>query len=339
MREAKFYKKLANQTAACELCSHYCHIKNNMAGICGVRKNLNGILHSLVYGYPVAMNVDPVEKKPLFHFLPGSTAFSLGTLGCNFQCANCQNWDISQASEIRANRQSLEQLIKPEKIVELALKSHCQSIAYTYNEPTVFAEYALDIMKLAKRKKIKNIWVSNGYMSQPCLKAIIPCLDAANIDLKSMDEKFYQNNCGARLQPVLKNLIEIKKAGVHLEITTLVIPGLSDDPAMLKNIAEFIAKELGPLVPWHVSRFSPEISWKLKQSSTTPEEKILQAVEIGKNAGLRYVYAGNIHNTDKENTYCPKCGQLAIKRHAYYITRYDINGQCLKCGNNLDIVA
>lgn len=355
MHEAKFYKKLADQTVACELCNHFCHIKNNAVGICSVRKNLDGQLYSLVYGYPAAMNIDPIEKKPLFHFLPGSSAFSLGALGCNFRCDNCQNWEISQAKNLTTLSPPLSgreiqnspapllkagnAIVEPQKIVEQALDFGCQSIAYTYNEPTVFTEYALDIMKLAKQNNLKNIWVSNGYMSEQCLEAISPYLDGANIDLKSMAEKFYRKTCGAKLKQVLKNLIEIKKAGVHLEITTLVIPKLSDDPSMLKKTAEFMVKELGAEVPWHISKFSPEISWKLKNTPATSERTIFDAYEIGKTAGLKYVYVGNVHKTDKENTYCPNCGQLAIKRLGYNITRYDNNGKCPKCGRSLNIIA
>lgn len=368
MREAQFYKKLDNQTVACELCCHFCNIKNQAVGICGVRKNINGILYSLVYGQPAAMNIDPVEKKPLFHFQPGSKTFSLGTLGCNFKCANCQNWEISQATPpddspriviptareesldrgnnkykgfltpLRSARNDKKEIIEPKKIVEQALESGCQSIAYTYNEPTVFAEYALDIMKLAKQKKIKNIWVSNGYMSPVCLEALVPYLDAANIDLKSMAEEFYQKICRAKLKPVLDNLINLKKAKVHLEITTLVIPGLSAGQLMLKQLAEFIVHDLGADTPWHVSKFSPEISWKLKTTPATTEKTILKAWETGKKAGLKYVYIGNIYNTDKENTYCPKCGELAIKRLGYNIARYDKNGYCAKCKTNLIII-
>ncbi|MDD4901285.1 MAG: AmmeMemoRadiSam system radical SAM enzyme [Patescibacteria group bacterium] len=332
MREAQFYKKSANNAVACELCSHYCRIKSGATGICGARQNIDGRLYSLVYSKPAAMNVDPMEKKPLFHFLPGSKTFSLGTLGCNFKCANCQNWEISQAFVETRHGASLRRPVSPRQIVAQAVASGCQSIAYTYNEPTIFTEYALDIMKLAKKNNLKNVWVSNGYMGEQCLKAILPYLDAANIDLKSFDEKFYLKNCGAKLAPILKNLISLKQAGVHLEITTLIIPGLSDDPAMLKKLAEFIVRELGSDTPWHVSRFWPEISWKLHAAKATPEQTVLQAHAIGKNAGLKYVYAGNLYNTDKENTYCPKCGELAIHRLGYDITRYDKDGHCAKCG-------
>jgi len=361
MQEAQFYKKSANQAVACELCCHYCRIKNQAVGICGVRKNVNGKLYSLVYGQPAAINIDPIEKKPLFHFQPGSFTFSFGTLGCNFKCANCQNWEISQAANTipltlpaRASQWQANPFIKRDEkikspyppllkgvnsIVEQALESGCASIAYTYNEPTVFAEYALDIMKIAKKNNLKNVWVSNGYMSESCLEAIVPYLNAINVDVKSMDEKFYRETCGAKLKPVLNNLINLKKANVHLEITTLVVPKLSDDPAMLKELASFIVQELGSDTPWHISKFSPDISWKLRDAPATLEKTIFQAHEIGKKAGLKYVYVGNVYNSDKENTYCPNCGQLAIKRLGYNTTRYDNNGNCQECGQNLDLVA
>ncbi|MDP2736794.1 MAG: AmmeMemoRadiSam system radical SAM enzyme [bacterium] len=336
MQEAKFYKKLDGQIVACELCHQACLIKNNSVGTCRVRKNIDGKLFSLVYGYPVALNIDPIEKKPLFHFQPGSLSYSLGTLGCNFKCLNCQNWDISQDLNIEQKTADTN-LIEPEKIISDALANECLSISYTYNEPTVFTEYALEIMKLARQQNLKNIWVTNGYMSDQCLKTIIPYLDAINVDLKSFDEKFYQKNCGAKLQPVLENLKTIKKSGVHLEITSLVIPGLSDDYEMLKSLAEFITFELGPDVPWHISKFSPAISWKLKKTSSTSEEAIFEACDIGKNTGLKYIYAGNIPGDQRENTYCPACGELAIRRFGYEIARLDHHGRCASCDKNLDI--
>ena len=337
MLKAKFYKKLNDSKIQCQLCNHFCLINESQTGICRVRKNEKGKLYSLVYGYPVALNIDPIEKKPLFHFQPGSLSYSLGTLGCNFSCANCQNWDISQATDIEAKTKYLD-FIKPEKIVKNALATSCSSIAYTYNEPTIWTEYALDIMKLARKNKLKNVWVSNGYMSPDCLKAILPYLDAANIDLKSMDEDFYLENCGAKLGPVLDNLKRLKKEKIHTEITTLIIPSLSDEPKMLKKIAEFIASELGPEIPWHISKFSSEISWKLKNLPETEDEIIYKAYEIGKKAGLKHIYAGNMPGDDKENTYCPACGQLAIKRIGYQIERLDKNGRCAKCGENLNTV-
>lgn len=328
MKEANFYKKIKDNIVQCHLCNQFCAIKNGEVGFCHARKNIDGKLYSLVYGYPVALNIDPVEKKPLFHFLPASSTYSLGTFGCNFRCGNCQNWDISQMEEIELQIKKLK-YFEPEKIVEEAIKTDCQSI---------FAEYAVDIMKLARIKGLKNIWVSNGFMSNDCLEAIIPYLDAVNLDIKSFEGEFYAKNCEARLEPVLNNAKFFRKAGIHLEITTLLIPRLNDNEKILKNLADFIYKELGSDTPWHLSKFFPEISWKLKDLSPTLDKSINQAYNIGKKAGLNYVYVGNIHGDMRENTICPKCGELAIERIGYRIKRLDKNGKCAKCGADLKII-
>jgi len=337
MYEAKFYKKINDKILQCRLCHHFCAIKNGGVGNCSARANKGGKLYSLVYGYPVAVNLDPIEKKPLFHFMPGTETYSLGTLGCNFHCKNCQNWDISQEKNILEKEKNME-YIPPEKIVEEALGNDCESVSYTYNEPTVWAEYALDIMKLARENNLKNIWVSNGFMSNECLEAIIPYLDAINIDIKSFDDEFYKENIGARLGPVLENCKKIKQHNIHLEITTLVIPTLSDDVGMLKKIADFIVSEMDSDTPWHISRFSPEISWKLRKLPETTEDIIYAAYEIGKEAGLKYVYTGNLPGDQKENTYCPKCGELAVRRIGYEVERFDNRGRCMRCDKSLDII-
>lgn len=337
MQEAKFYLIKNSNTITCQLCHHNCQILKNKTGICRVRTNQNNKLYSLVYGFPVALNVDPVEKKPLYHFMPGTFSYSLGTYGCNFSCANCQNWQISQAQKLDNLTKNLI-YIPPEKIIDEALGNDCKSISYTYNEPTIFAEYALDIMKLAQKNKLKNIWVSNGYMSETCLDAIFPYLDAINVDLKSMEEKFYLTNCGAKLAPVLRNLIRLKQEQIHLEITTLIIPTLSDDLEMLNQIADFIVADLGDDTPWHISKFSPEISWKQRNLSPTDDDIIYEAFEIGKKAGLKYIYVGNMPGDENENTYCPKCKELVVRRFGYNIERFDSNGRCPNCDKDLDIV-
>jgi len=337
MKEAKFYEKLNNNAVKCELCRHFCNIQKNKTGICGVRKNKNGILYALNYGFPIAQNIDPVEKKPLFHFQPGSNTYSIGALGCNFKCKNCQNWEISQVENIEGQIEQLN-YVDPAKIIEEAIGNDCQSISYTYTEPTIFSEYALDIMKLAHENELKNIWVSNGYMSEQCLGAILPYLDAINIDLKSMDEKFYQKNCAAKLNPILENLKILKQEQIHIEIATLLIPTLSDDENMLKKIAEFIADELSAETPWHISKFSPGISWQLEDLEETGDLALYNAYEIGKDAGLKYVYLGNMPGDQKENTYCPKCGELAIRRLGYHVERLDDNGLCPNCEKELDIL-
>jgi len=337
MEEAKFYNRLENNAVSCRLCHHQCLIGLGKTGVCGVRKNNKGILYSLSYGHPSCLSGDPVEKKPLFHFFPGSLAFSVGTWGCNLACANCLNYSSSQAKNLE-KKLSDDIFISPQRIVEQALAEDAASIAYTYNEPTVFAEYALDTMKLARANGLKNIWVSNGYMSRECLEEVIPYLDAINVDLKSIDEDFYVDNCGAKLAPVLENLKTLKQEQVHVEVTTLIIPTLSSEIDMFERIAEFIASELDRETPWHITGFSPEISWKLKDLSATGDDIIYEAYDIGKEAGLKYVYVGNIPGDQKENTYCPKCGELAIQRLGYNVERQDNNGSCQYCDANLDII-
>lgn len=336
MKEAQFY---TNQKLSikCLLCNHFCQITDGQSGICHVRKNINSKLYSLVYAHPISMHVDPVEKKPIFHYLPGSFTFSLGTIGCNFKCANCQNWTISQPNNDKTFLFDNE-TIAPKIIIDEAIKNHCQSISYTYNEPTVFAEYALDIMKLAQKNGLKNIWVSNGYMSPDCLEHILPYLDAANIDLKSFDNDFYVNNCGAKLEPVLNNLKILKQNKIHLEITTLIIPSLSDDINMLINLSYFIANELGDDTPWHISRFFGDISWKLEKTSQTEILLLENIYKTGHKQGLKYVYVGNISASKLENTYCHNCHELSIERLGYNIRRFDNQGKCKNCQTNLNIL-
>jgi len=298
MQKALLYEKLtlpaggANKNVQCNACNHHCVISNKKRGICGVRENQDGKLYSLVYGKIIAEHIDPIEKKPLYHFLPGTFSLSIATNGCNFKCLHCQNADISQVPTVVGIPTEVGEDKTPEQIVQDAIDNNCPSISYTYTEPTIFVEFALDCMKLAQKRGLKNIWVSNGYMSKETLDLIGPYLDATNIDLKAFTEEFYRDVCGARLQPVLDNLIDIKKRGIHLEITTLIIPGKNDSGKELKDIAEFIKKELGADVPWHVSRFFSHN--KMMDIPPTPVEKIYQAVEIGKSVGLQYVYPGNI---------------------------------------------
>jgi len=301
MKEALLYKKLKNMKVQCQACAHYCIISPGKRGICGVRENQKGKLYSLVYGKAIAVHIDPIEKKPLYHFLPGTYSLSMATVGCNLACKNCQNWDISQGPKGLSLNDSpwprtviKGQSLSPEKIVQEALTNHCPSISYTYTEPTIFLEYALATMKLAKEKGLKNIWVTNGFMSPQTLELIIPELDAANVDLKSFDDDFYQKYCEGKLKPVLANLKELKRKNIWLEITTLIIPSLTDQTAMLKKIAQFIKKELGPETPWHISRFFPEVSWQLQDLPATSLASLEKAEQIGLQAGLKYVYKGNI---------------------------------------------
>lgn len=337
MKESYLYRKLKNKGVQCRTCAHYCVIENGERGKCGVRENKDGTLFSLNYAKPCSVYIDPIEKKPLFHFLPGTETLSFATVGCNFSCKNCQNYEISQGPRLHNGGIAGEE-ISPKEITEQTLNKSLSSISYTYTEPTIFLEYALDTMKLAKAHGIKNIWVTNGFMSEETLKLITPYLDAANVDLKSFSDKFYQENCGGRLQPVLDSLKRIKKANVWLEVTTLVIPELSDDLRMLEQIAEWIKNDLGSETPWHITRFSGLISWKLQHLPDTPVQTLEKAYEIGKKAGLKYVYVGNVAGSNMENTYCPECNTLLIERNGYYVKRYDKNGKCRECNRKIDII-
>ena len=327
MHAAEFYHEAAEGALQCDLCRHYCRIRPGRSGLCRVRMNIDGRLYSLSFGRAVAQAADPVEKKPLFHFMPGTRTWSLGTPGCNFTCANCQNWDISQA----VPKGATIPFTTPGKIVENAVRAGCPSISCTYTEPTIFAEYAIEIMKLARDAGLRTIWVSNGYMSPNCLDAVGPWLDATNIDLKSMDDAFYRRICGARVEPVLDNLRQIHRSGIHLEITTLVIPGHSDNPIMLERLAGFIARDLSPEVPWHVIPFYPGISWKMQQTPATDPIALESVRTIGREAGLSYIYSGAYNN----DTLCAHCGQTLVQRHRTVgkpaAVRFDAGGRCPTC--------
>ena len=330
------YKKLREKKVQCRNCAHFCVLALGERGKCGVRGNIDGKLYALNYGRVIAINIDPIEKKPFYHFLPGSHSLSIATVGCNFTCLYCQNWEISQA--FKGAKEIPGENLPPERIVEMAKENKVESISYTYTEPTIFLEYALGTMRLAKKSGLKNNFVSNGFMSEESAKLVIPYLDAINIDIKGFTEDFYQKVCGARLKPVLETAKLMKKSGVWVEITTLVIPTLNDDEKTLEAIAKWIFDNLGPETPWHVSQFCGAISWKLQHIPNTPVETLEKAIEIGKKIGLKYVYIGNIPGHKAENTYCPKCQTLAINRVNYFIHRYDKNGKCPKCGENLDLI-
>ena len=285
------YKKLKDKSVRCLACAHYCQIAPDGFGICGTRQNQNGKLVSRVYGHVAAIHVDPIEKKPLYHFMPGSEILSIGTLGCNFRCPWCQNWDISQATKQRNKPKNWGQKISPEEIVELAKKYKTPAVAYTYNEPAIFIEFAHDTAKLAHRIGLKNVFVTNGFLSKESFEYIKPYLDAANVDLKSMDDKFYQKFCGARLQPVLDTIRRFHDAKIHIEITTLIIPGVNDSDANLRKISKFIA-DLSPEIPWHISRFFP--AYKMADREPTPISSLKRAKKIAESAGLKHIYIGNI---------------------------------------------
>ena len=335
MKKAEFYKKIGPENEViCELCNHHCHIKEGKRGICGVRENRAGVLYSLVYGRLAAEHVDPIEKKPLFNFLPGSSAFSISTVGCNFRCLHCQNYDISQyphlhQGEIAGNEYTAE------AVVEQAVQTGCASVCYTYVEPTIFYEFAADCSRLAHERQLKNVLVSNGYMTPEVTRHMAPLLDGINIDIKGFTDDFYKKICRARLQPVLDNVQLMYELGVWVEVTTLIIPGLNDSSDELGDIARFI-KSVSPTIPWHVTAFYP--TYKMLDREPTPASTLRKAREIGLREGLHYVYEGNIPGHGGENTYCPQCGTELISRFGFNIRQNNLTegeGRCGKCGYQL----
>ncbi|MFH1394314.1 MAG: AmmeMemoRadiSam system radical SAM enzyme [Candidatus Micrarchaeota archaeon] len=336
-------KKIDGNVLACQACSRYCKIPEGQVGYCGVRANDAGRFSLLVYGRPCAVWGDPIEKKPLFHFLPGSLSYSLGTFGCNFSCDFCQNWDISQApheareKDPKGWRAYFTRIIQecrelpPKLAVEEAARAGCKSISFTYNEPTIFTEYALDIMKLGNEKGLKSVYVTNGYESPECWKRLKGKLHAANIDLKGFTDRFYNTLCKAELEPVLQSIRTAKEYGIHVEITTLIIPGWNDKPDELKGIADFLSG-VDPEMPWHVTSFSPH--YKMKSTPQTQPEALLKAKAIGKEAGLKYVYVGNVPAGYEEHecTSCPGCGKRLIERSGFSITKNGLaDGKCRYC--------
>lgn len=328
-----FYQSGKGTEVICGLCNQHCHIKEGRRGICGVRENRGGILYSLVYGQLVAEHIDPIEKKPLFQFLPGSRSYSIATVGCNFRCLHCQNYDISQyphlhEGEIRGLGHT------PESVVEAALQSECASISYTYVEPTIFYEFAHACSQLAHERQLKNVFVSNGYMSPEVTRHLAPLLDGINIDIKAFTDDFYKKVCKARLQPVLDNVRLMHELGVWVEVTTLLIPGLNDSPEELRNIARFV-KSVDPGIPWHVTAFYP--TYKMMDRDPTPVETLHRAREIGIAEGLRFVYEGNIPGEGGENTYCPSCSTELITRFGFSIRQNKVSdGCCSNCGEKIE---
>jgi pyruvate formate lyase activating enzyme len=327
MKEALLFTRLEDNKLRCDLCAHRCLIPEGKRGLCGVRENRDGTLLSLVYGKAIATHVDPIEKKPLFNFLPGSLAFSVATVGCNMTCLHCQNADISQVP--RDSGRIMGEDISLERLVEAAEENGCRTIAYTYTEPTIFFEYALDTARLAKDHDLKNIFVTNGYMTAEALEMIAPVLDGANVDLKSFRDDFYREICGARLQPVLDTIRKMHELGIWVEVTTLVIPGHNDSDEELQSIARFLAG-ISPDIPWHVSAYYP--TYRLTSAPRTPVSTLQRARKIGQSAGLRYVYTGNIPGDDGENTFCHNCGRKIIERTGYRVGTVNIQaGNCAFC--------
>ncbi len=333
-KEAILYQEVG-KALNCKICERRCVILPDKTGFCQMRENKDGKIFSLNYAAASSVAVDPIEKKPLFHFYPGSLVFSLGSVGCNFRCKHCQNWGISQAElENIPTRDML-----PEDAIRLTKEYGCKSIAWTYNEPTMWFEYTLDSAKIARKEDVKTVYVTNGYQTEESFNEIRPYLDAANIDLKGMSEKFYKDLCDARLSPVLETIIRMYDARIHIEITNLMIPGYNDSDEDIKALVEFMVNEVGVEVPLHFTRFYPQY---LMQDLPPTEVKYLEkAHQIAKDAGMKYVYLGNISTGTGENTYCPGCGELLIKRDGFQVVNDNLlkEKKCPKCGEKIDIIS
>ncbi len=328
MREALLYEKLDNKTVHCYLCSHHCRIADKKFGFCGVRQNIDGTLYTRVYGKIIASHVDPIEKKPLYHFFPGSSSFSIATVGCNFHCGFCQNWEISQSNIRDASELASGNFVSCEEIVRLAERNRCKSISYTYTEPTIFFEYALDTARLAREKGLYNNFVTNGYMTPEAIEMIKPYLDAANVDLKFFNDESYKRICSGSLGPVLDSIRLMRKLDIWVEITTLIVPGENDSPGELRGIARFIS-ELDTDIPWHISRFHPD--YKFAEYDSTDEATLKRAQDIGYQAGIKYIYIGNVYGWGND-TRCHNCKKLLIKREIFNVLENNIrDGRCRYC--------
>jgi len=333
MKEAVLYYRLEDRVVKCHLCRHGCKIDEGKKGICGVRLNKDGTLFTLVYDKVVSTNVDPIEKKPLFHFLPGSKSFSIATVGCNFFCTFCQNYSISQMPRDRGR--IIGEAYSPSEIVALAVANDCRSIAYTYTEPTIYYELARETMAEAKKSGVFNVFVTNGYMTRDMLDDAKGLIDAANVDLKAFNDRFYLHYCKARREGVIDTLRYMKELGIWLEVTTLLIPTLNDDPTEVRELARFIRNDLGAETPWHVSRYYPQ--YKELGLPPTDVEALRRVRQVGLDEGLHYVYTGNVPWDLGEKTYCPGCSLLLIDREGYRIQKYALkDGLCPKCGYQLE---
>jgi pyruvate formate lyase activating enzyme len=328
-RKALLWEPAGDDKVCCKLCAHRCLIADGKRGFCNVRANIEGELFSLNYDKICAAGADPIEKKPLFHFRPGSKIFSISAPGCNFKCVFCQNWHISQ-QDIARDIDGYG--YRPSEIVSAAVSSGCKSIAYTYTEPTIFMELCDDCGRAAKQRGLENVFVSNGYMTPEALELAGDWLDAINVDLKAFTEDYYKELCKAKLEPVKQTIKYIaKKTDIWMEITTLIVPGQNDDEDELKRLAEFIVTEAGADVPWHISRFVP--NYKMSDGAATSRQTLYRAYEIGKEAGLGYIYTGNLQGSEYESTYCPGCGKLLIERQGFMVRSNNMkNGCCPQCG-------
>jgi pyruvate formate lyase activating enzyme len=332
MHEATQYSVLEGTTVHCSLCSHRCKIREGGHGICGVRLNREGILYAATYGKVSAEAIDPIEKKPLFHYLPGTVSYSLGSVGCNFHCRHCQNWHISAASwEDFALRD-----LSPEEGVSRALANGCASIAWTYNEPTIWHEYTSDMGDLARKRGLGTVYVTNGYITEEALTSLSPMLEAFRVDIKAFSDRFYREICGARLQPVLDATVRAHELGMHIETVTLVIPGLNDSPEETDALIRWTLDTLGPDTPMHFTAFHPD--YKMTDRPATPVKLLERICNRAREIGMRYVYMGNVFSHPYEHTYCPDCGELLIERAGYSVHFRQLDGtQCAGCGANIPI--
>jgi pyruvate formate lyase activating enzyme len=325
-REGFLYKKINNNNVVCQICPNQCVLAPGDRSICRSKVNMNGILYSLVYGNPCSVNIDPVEKKPLFHFLPRSKTFSIATAGCNFRCLNCQNWEISQAKphEVRSYE------LFPQDVVNEAQRSGVSSIAYTYSEPVTFFEYMIDTARLARENKLHNLLISNGYINQEPLLELCKVLDGANVNLKSLSDAIYRKLNGGRLDPVLNTFKTMHEHGVHFEMTNLVVPGYTDDTEMVKQMCQWILTHLGPNYPLHFLRFFPK--YKLDRLPPTPLSTLIRFRKLAMGEGVRYVYVGNVSFPEGNNTYCHSCNKLLVERIGYFIPSYHMDeNRCKYC--------
>lgn len=332
-KEANFWEKIKDKKVKCSLCSHNCVISDGKLGICGARKNENGVLFSLIYGSSSSIAADPIEKKPLYHFYPGTKAFSMGSVGCNFKCDHCQNYSISTAKPPYPYMKE----ITPEQVVILAEKYSCQGVSYTYNEPTIWHEFCYDSAKLVKKAGLYTCYVSNGYINEDPLREISSVLDAMNVDVKAFSEDFYKKICKARLEPVKRTCILAKELNIHLELTYLVIPGLNDSLNEIRDFCQWVVEELGKNVPVHFSRFHPD--YKMTNVSKTPTKTLVKIYEVAKETGIMYPYLGNVFDEEYEKTICPKCGNVCIERKVFSIDTRGLNkNKCAKCGKEISLV-
>jgi len=333
-REASFWQKIDGKKVQCRLCSHGCKIDEDKVGICGVRKNEGGVLYTLIYGSCSSLAADPIEKKPLYHFYPGTNAFSMGTVGCNFKCDHCQNYSISTADSKFPHMKELT----PEQVVELAKQYNCQGVSYTYNEPTIWHEFCYDSAKLVKKARLYTCYVTNGYISEDPLKELSSVLDAMNVDVKAFDEKFYRKTCKARFEPVLNTCTLAKELSIHIELTYLVIPTLNDSLDEIKDFCRWIVDKLGEDTPVHFSRFHPDHN--MTNIPRTPMDTLLKIYDVARETGVLYPYLGNVMHGNYENTVCPKCGSVCIERVGFSINLDNfVDNNCLKCGSSIPIVS